>query len=268
MRLESYLLEYKEILSPEDANEIIRKKCSDYYSHALKRQYLYRGVKESYSMVIDPSQRLRTSISHNKIFFDLVNVLPSWKAFPRRNRSLMLSTSEMYAYRFGMPTVNQPKAGLCFVFPFNGAKLSIAPTKDFNFRTFEKRIQTLGIPGGMIQMVGVLEDLCSEITHKELDNSMDTYPQISNLSKKIEEKKKDQEFIYELADIDIPMEFKATLRDKSLMNILSHIVEPASAGFKLISTKEYPTGGGPEGHEVWTDGKCVVIPPGDFKRDK
>jgi hypothetical protein len=260
VRLENYLIEYKEILTPEKANKIIRTKCSDYYNHALNGYYLYRGVEKiAGPILIDPSKRLRKSLSYGKPFMDMVDNFPEWKDYPKRSRALMLSTSATHANMFATKT-----GMVCTVFPFDGSRLAVCPTKDFNMGTFMKGFQSIGVRGGMVHMSDTLEDLYELIFEDKLDFDQNVYPQLVNLSKEIERRKKEEDWIYDLAAADMPVEFKAALRSESLMSILQRIVSPKSGGFKLAETNEYIKGD----HEVWTDGKCVIMPRGTLKGGK
>ena len=250
MRLENYLLEYKKILVPAEANKIIRKNCSDYYTHALNRYYLYRGVNEIEGPIfIDPSQRVRTGSGMSKIFMDLIDNMPEWKEYPKRSRSLMASTSLVHAKGFGR---------ICMIFPFDGSRLAVAPTKDFNMGSFIQEFRSIGIAGGMVHMTDAIENLYEWINDgRFLNLKENSYPELIKLSKEIEKRKGDEDWIYELADADhIPIGFKMALRSESLIDILRRIVNPKSGGFKLAETNEYIRGN----HEIWTDGKCVVMP--------
>jgi hypothetical protein len=114
-----------------DMDELINlvKPGSDYseaYDKAKRRDFIYRGANQygdNYLAVeYTPGKRIseNTSNIYTKLLSD---IFPSWKKFPKRNRSTVATFSYDKATSYG--------GTIYIVLPKNGTEIAICPTNDF-----------------------------------------------------------------------------------------------------------------------------------------
>ena len=81
-------------LSLEETKETIRNKCPNNFSFAKKNEYfLYRGANYSDQdfLLVDPSQRTRTSLTNRNYHNWFIDNFPQWQKFPKRSKSINTS---------------------------------------------------------------------------------------------------------------------------------------------------------------------------------
>ena len=110
-------------LSLEEFNEL-RPKLQIALQKAEQGVRIYRGLEDTKAKMLytDPTNSERVSANTlNFLTLLLSHVLPSWKAWPKRSRSLICSGDYSYADSYGKPFI---------VLPIGNPKIGVAPTTD------------------------------------------------------------------------------------------------------------------------------------------
>jgi hypothetical protein len=120
-------------ISAQEAEDLIMTKCSA----SLQSTQIYRGVK-SHSMnfaLVDPTKGSpRISANTDNYYTLLIDNLPAWRAYPKRSKSIICSTSLSIADSYG--TVYR-------VYPFNNAIIGVCTDIDIWDSFTRSRISTL-----------------------------------------------------------------------------------------------------------------------------
>jgi len=258
MRLHNYILELtashdygtprSQPISKEVAMSFIQDKASDAASIYTKEGgYIYRGLQSNIESCLfnDPSKYDRMSKNTGNFYTVLFSeILPSWKKYPKRSKSLICSSSESGASSYGNPFA---------VFPQNGANIGVVPARD--------------MWGGFQNSIGQhrldLEDfnrdfefIFSELGIKSVDfsNKTTTLQAISKLQEALDniDPSKLSSRLRNMAAFDIIYPAKG----KDLIKFFDTFLSPTKNGFQLIKVGK-PL---PENKEVWTDAPCVLVP--------
>ena len=102
----------------------IEQNASEAIAALQKNKVMYRGVKNlgrDPVYLIDPKLKARKSANTRNHYTKLFDNLPSWRAYPKRSRSIICSTDKTRPSLHGKEYV---------VLPLNGAKIAICPTDD------------------------------------------------------------------------------------------------------------------------------------------
>lgn len=104
-------------------------KCSDSVTNILNNNVIYRGLgtrNKAEFMIWQQSNRTRSSANYGKDYYvDIINHLPSWKAFPDRSKSIICSIDYSYAASY---SYNYNTYVVC---PINGSVLAHCNVLDF-----------------------------------------------------------------------------------------------------------------------------------------
>lgn len=130
-----YAKKSKEI-SVEEAISLIRDNCKEAIDKARQRHFSYRGYKgDAPYYSIDPSTRER--VSGANLYNALVSILPSWKDYPPRQKSVVFTNNREAATTYG---------SAYWLFPFDGAKIAYCEGEDcwFEFSNVNHRMKSPG----------------------------------------------------------------------------------------------------------------------------
>lgn len=203
-------------------------------SNALSSTPIWRGVSGPPVIFLDtvglpPRHAANTTNTSNL----LLQVMPAWKAFPRR--SVICTTDRMYAGGYG-PVYR--------VFPVNGTKIGVCPGMDFWQLPFLKAItdsfnslNTLNIS---------LENYAHNISRMTLegDDPQILIGQLKQLARDWIQQRSDRRFYS-----------RAVKDENSILERLYEILDPANNHFTQITIGE----GIPPKREVWFDGKALLV---------
>lgn len=138
-RFNTYLLneDRSKELDQREIPEFLHSNCSQALDQYKSSGYcIYRGLRnESISLVTDPTKGTpRRSLNITNYYTLLIDNLPSWKAYPKRSRSIVGVTDPQTASDFGTNTY--------IVFPFDNSKIGICPKVDIWY-SFQNTIGNL-----------------------------------------------------------------------------------------------------------------------------
>jgi len=212
----------------EEAERIINTKCKA----SLKGTPIYRKVllKDNF-YIVDPSKFVRKSANTKNYYTLLIDyILPEWKNYPKRSRSLVATTSEKILasvfYKFQ-------------VFPFDGSKIGVCP-KDDIWLSFIKSL------GGWW-----LDDFNKDLESLGKLNNIKLSETDPNLLKKqIQSLKRTTRYQPEIKI------FKKWMKNEKLdlLKLIEEALDPNKNGFKLVKAGDKI----PFDKEVWTDGVCIL----------
>lgn len=112
-------------LSFEQVYALLKTNCSEALKAFSTGHQIYKGLQLTGNFYkTDPSLIERASANTYNYYTILFSNLPNWKAYPKRSRSLICSTSYQKAKSYAAG--NNP----FLVMPFDGARIGICPTED------------------------------------------------------------------------------------------------------------------------------------------
>jgi hypothetical protein len=223
----------------------------------LKGHTIYRGLESEQSnqmyLFVQPSLYYRESRNTNNFYTALIDVLPSWKNWPKRSQSIICSNTYRGAVTYGTVYVVLPK---------NQAKIAICPKNDF-WVSF-KNIPSMDVFNYIF--TGIFSNIYKFKTHnittdsiKALFAIIDNMPKDEFLANLINDKKyahseysKFKNYILEIL----------TDGDDTWTGFFDKILNPVFNGFELQTIENYSLYGGhkKDAHrEVWTDGDSVLL---------
>ena len=142
-----YAKKSKEI-SVEEAISLIRDNCKEAIDQALQSRFSYRGYKgDAPYYSIDPSTRER--VSGTNLYNALVSILPSWKDYPSRQKSVVFTNDREAVSTYG---------SAYWLFPFDGAKIAYCEGPDcwYEFQYVNQRMKTPSAIDGMMNRYAIL----------------------------------------------------------------------------------------------------------------
>lgn len=254
MRLKSYLLtegRTKRINIDEFVNNV-KKKCyqivDTYKSNGWSNMY-YRGIESEFNDAfgfVQPSKHTRESMWANRNTYTvLLDNLPSWKAFPKRSKSIIMTTNRTNAQR--RSGNNIPYA----IFPVNNSKIGICSYEDI-WDSFPKLMDRFGLTHMQNFNDYFMTDLNMKIGEGQYD--IDEWPDLKKLFDTI------------IPDPDTKEGFRAAhtidkfdlepFIGKKIGEAVIPFLDPKKNGFKLFT----PRNKVPDKYvETWTDGDCYLL---------
>lgn len=235
---------------------ILKHKCKnnykfmkDNYKQGNIQTFLWRGFGNDQTMMemgkystVDPSQRIRQSKNTSNYYTLLLSNLPEWQKYPKRDRSLICSTSGKKAGAYGVRFA---------VIPYDEVKLGVCPESDI-WDSFEELKQ---------EGFSTLEDFND---YFELLFSLKK----PNTYQEIVERVKNFSLPLKLSDVNnihwIPMflqNFFIQLSKKK-MSYLQELLSPDNNDFHLSSFEDLPFS---KNRECWFSGECVCVHFVDFE---
>lgn len=224
----------------EDENialEQIKTNCSEAISALKTGVKIFRGIP-SYDeyILIDPKLKMRKSTTGLEYYNILMSNLPNWRKFPRRDRSLICSTSESTADLFARIS---NKGTTYLVLPFNGAKFGVCPSDDI----FGSK---LNIKNGMgFDSINLFYSKARISDYSFKDLLITGFKNKNSLSSRF------------LDDYDMPLrqEFEKVKTLREFLALLQKLYDPVKCGFKLLPIEKLNL----ISREVWTDSKAYLV---------
>ena len=234
-------------------DKYLEQKCSS----AVKwKTEIYRGVYPSpgeygYVSPSKSKEDRKSPYATNNVYNLLFSNLPSWSSYPKRNKSIICTTSKFVALdSYGVPHR---------IFPFNGAKIGVCPEDDI-WNSFKK------LPMANLNEINVLvEKLAGQVG---LEHSYDkSYSDLLKLFNIIDDHKinnKDR-FLNDFEDRwsrtgqrYMLMLSQMGYFDKpelKLIDLFNNVLSPLNNGFRLIVVGTVTL---PSNVEVWTDSDSLL----------
>lgn len=225
-------------ITEEQFYQLLNKNCSNFLR---TNTTLYRGMKKHFAYgYVDPTKHIRKSkntSNYYTILFD--EILPSWKNWPKRSKSVICSTSITEARAYGI---------IYRVYPFNDSKIGMTSYQDIWWS-----MQGNGFPHDLDGLNSALINL-SIVFNYDLREDKQS---ILGLFKKIDQynityvvdKLKEK---YNKLSIDLV----SKKGNKSMIEHLSNIFDPFQNNFKLYNSSNYKHHAD---REVFIEGKCLMI---------
>ena len=250
-------------ISREQTKLLLKRKTNSAWKRHLEEYRIFRGIGGSNNpyKFISPSKTKRESKNTLNIINSFLDIIPSWKNWPKRSNSIICSSSPQGAGWYG--TVFQ-------VFPFNGAKIGICSQSDFweSFPVIKERFENYDVDS--------LNYLFSDIY------SLFQIP-IDPWKFKVEDAKKLIDYLNETTKRHEDVKFLYTnledgrsTRSLLLVDMINHykggdwieyfddLFNPEKNNFKLTTIEEYSQLETPK-REVWTDSNSLMINPHALK---
>jgi hypothetical protein len=212
---------------------------------------IFRGTtSEDDYMITDPSIGTRVSANTLNYYTLIIDNSDSWKEYPKRSKSIICSTSTVYADEYGT---------IYSVFPINGSKIGVCSKKDFweSFPVLKTEFDRAGIPltpwlssltrllGGLVDLTGKRPNIKTLPTLKKAFDSVDTFIR----DKEYEHKEGLNTTI--LFDVMKMLDYKG-----HLYTSVEDLLDPVKNNFKLENISDFKS---EKNREVWTDGKSIMI---------
>jgi len=240
MRYKAFLIkeERGKAISLEEAANLLKKNCKNAVKYAkTNNNQIYRGVYANPSFrYIDPKkEKPRRSANTMNYYTLLVDNSKYWKSFPKRSQSLICSTSEERVYGYGNPYQ---------VFPYDGAKIGVAPKADF-WISFDDA----GILSSFNQKIEMM------MRHYNVNIRDKSFKDIVNSFKIFDIFAKDKgipEVKEHLVDYGADW-MKYYTGD--LLQTINNLLEPSTNDFELKTIGDKL----PKEREVWTDSKSIMV---------
>jgi len=240
-------------LTKEQAIELIKKNCSgivNSYSKSHVRIYRGAGGMDDYYdyQIVDPTKgKLRRSRNTRNYYTLLMDNLTPWKAYPKRSRSIVCSTSKSKSSGYG---------NLYVVLPYNNAKIGICSTDDIWF-SFEQNMRH-----NLNEFNRILQTILSigKKSLKDLDKNWKTL--LTNFK---DSEAYIQSGLYKLdikahswsADALYKQIYDKIVNGQSYRQVFNTLLDPTQNGFQLKTPKDIPLSSIPK-NEVWV-GKAPSI---------
>lgn len=254
-------VQLKELLNTDysSANKV-------YNNNNNNAPHIYRGMTGVFDIAkIQPG--VRKSQFTSNIYTQLISeILPSWKDYPKRNRSFICTNDKSKAYLYTRGT----QGSVYEVLPKNGAKIAICPAKDiwksfkgsnlkevdFEFEDGDQfnnamllMFDKLGIrvsnsifntpnPKKVIDVYNEVDKIVKTFTSNQLFNleGVIKYKYLSN-------------FLHYMYD-----------HKMTTLELLDKMLDPVNNGFELTTIEKFGSGKETDGsHEIWTDAECLFI---------
>ena len=245
MRYKHFLVQEKAILGSgrsvditEDAAlALLNKHCSDAVKAYKKGSRIQRGVRnDAEYLSVDPkSGKPRKSANTKNYYTILMDNMKSWGQYPKRSESLICSTGNVsfgYGYMF-------------VVFPYNGAKIGVAPERDL-WLSFRKSLN-----GKNLDQIN--NNISTIMRHMNVQISDKSYLDILNAFGTFDMFIKDKPQKLNVL-IDGGIEWLEGYKGDLLKHVRKAL-DPNYNEFELKSIGDAL----PKDREVWTDSKCVMI---------
>ncbi len=281
IKLKNIVGEIRKVPAPssrrrEINHHMVKRLLQTNYSEAFKsyqeggatiRRNLNIGGDSPYYF-INPKSIERSSKEAKNFYTTLVSMLPSWKNYPKRTRSVIALTNTKPPSDYGKFQY--------YIFPLNGAKLAVSSTDDFwyggpylrnrtghsmitftnSFPDFLGRAISMNddVIDGKIDNVLTKDDIADvdEKTYGEMISKLDSLLTMDVL------KKLNPALFYsneQTSFKDVLANFKG-----SWEQYFDDLLNPESNEVHLKNITEISNTGG--SHECWTDAPCVLIEHG------
>lgn len=248
--------------------QYLQQHCPIALKRARQGHFIYRGRKDRENKILlhKPYKSNRVSYNIDLNYYNLLlSNLDNWEEFPKRNQSLIGTTSATEAKEnYGNPFV---------VFPFDNPKIGVCSSSDlwksfpYLFKNVRLTAPGIGRPDPTMEM---FNEHFHEFLHlckgRELSNDVDKsfskLKKLFNLIKKSwQQKRKTIEKIFNSKDPqDKPIQdlFKIVFEkyNGDIELAMLDLLDPKKNGFELLRLSEFNIQGN---REVWLQGPCVLV---------
>jgi hypothetical protein len=236
MRLQQYILQESRSkqLDKQEAFSLIDKHCKDAVKAYFDGKRIYRGMhnKKDY-LYIDPKKFVRKS-KNNANYYTLINDnADCWKGYPKRSQSIICSTSVNDVQSYGNPYI---------VFPYDGAKIGVAPAYDYWYSFIDE----LGM--SLDNFILFLRNTFKLLHIPLYDKS---YKDMVKSFKAFDEYMKTHQLTLDVHKM-LP---RMDLYEGDLLKHLEELMCPDNNYFELKTIDKLTD----NGVEVWTDSKSILI---------
>lgn len=249
MRLQSFLLSEGRSthVSSEFATDYIKKHCTDAIDAYNKGSKMYRGTTDKGDFaLVKPSEYNRASAYASANFYTLLlDNLSEWKRYPKRSKSIVMSTDINKAWEYSDD--GGKKLYVCL--PVNGSKIGVCSGEDI----WESFPSTLGNLGWWSDdMSSIYGDWASESWNlfKQTINDYDkevTVQMVRRLKLTMNNRNRwFDKYADNIQDVG---------SSKPMLDVLTELFNPSKNGFKLMKVGDIL----PKYKEVWTDGDSILI---------
>jgi len=226
---------------------------------------IYRGFGDldNGTYIINPNVINRKSANTTNYYTELINNLPLWKDFPKRQ---MICTTNY----FTAETFSDSLSVFEIVPISNDTKIGICPTSDI-WNSFKYMRNKFGLKmdidlyyiNELFEVIGLKDDYSDIITNfKErlidIYNKNYTNLKISDYDFKFYDhdiNKIMDEMYFKVFDIE---KIVKELKNKTSLEFLNDAFNPIKNDFKLITYKNYKKLSNFENNEIWFDEKCII----------
>lgn len=270
------------ILEKDQAQKLLESTYSDsYYYHKHNKLHLYRAdaMNIEYGIV---TPGIRASADTTNVYNRLISdVLPSWKQWPKRNNSIIFTSS----YRAVTHYKDNVDGYIYNIFPYNSAKIVVCPTTDM-WDAFENNFDGQGLNYIEDQLLKFLSTAYFLATNTNIAETLDTYrdyydsgqsdvafkhikriflggsnAEINNIINVIN----NYDIINDAVLNDVSgfrKYFISKMKDYKLsfMQLLDYLFAPENNGFRMvdnITDLVTITNGDHYGYEMWTNSDCL-----------
>jgi hypothetical protein len=235
--------------------KLIKTRFSVAYEKYLSGYGIYRGMT-NYGKPIFVTPGTRTSVNTNNFYTRLFSgILDSWSNYPKRERSIICTSSPYTACGFG--------TSVCVVLPENKSLIGICPTDDI-WQSFSDIHQLTYLNDVMLDLfdwafgwklshnIIDLFNKADDATIIQYLNDLDV--ELENLD--FEEFAEDHD--YSAIEMDIMQLIEN--RNCPLIEFFNDLLDPDNNRFMLKSIEAYRLNSETEDREVWTEAQCLLIP--------
>jgi hypothetical protein len=260
-KFKNFLFEYDDMAyrktrsaSIEKESELLKMLSSD-YTDAVKAfnngNKIFRGTSSTDDyMITDPSIGTRISANTYNYYTLVIDNSSAWKAYPKRSKSIICTSSPEYADEYGT---------IYAVFPINGSKIGVCSDEDFwdSFPVLTTAFTRAGIDapplldtltrflGQLIGLIGSQLYIKTLPTLKKAFTAFDTFIADKEYTKRPSLNTKALFTILEMLD------YKG-----NLFTSVENLLDPVKNKFKLENIRDFTV---EKHHEVWTSGKSIMI---------
>jgi len=254
MKLQRYLIEGRTQSLPKDEFEKLLR--TDYRDSVMSvingKGMLFRGNKDTpqYGYVDTSKGKLRRSANTSNEYTLCIDNSSRWKNYPRRGRSLICSTSLLYAINYGH---------LNIVLPINGSSIGICSDDDFwySFPYIEKVLHIRDMDSFNSEFRDLLRWGTGNRTNDK--NWAQLRSAMKEFDKKFENYNYDWDNVFSEIYSGINYTKSASAWDDawkgSLQKTINDIIDPVNNEFKLVNIGDQFD----DDCEAWFSGKSLVI---------
>jgi hypothetical protein len=218
----------------------IKAKCKQAILALKKERAIFKGLHGSdydYDVYLtNPKLKIRKSQNTSNQYTLLFSNLPSWKDYPKRNRSLICTTSVSIAKGYGRTFL---------VLPLDGAKIGVCPGQDM----WDTTLISIGKNVHTIDFVEILEN--RGITGNTYEQLMKSF--VKNKSELYSIDTFSSYFITELKKCNNTVEME---------QLLNKFLNPTHNKFELKSCFSLPKmkqSYDDDSYECWTDSESYLV---------
>ena len=254
-------ISYKELTIPETVTLLKTPEYSQSYAAFIdeREHHIYRGDGRYQFLTAEVIPGKRKSENTYNIYTRLFSdILPSWRPYPKRNRSFICTTSQLHAFEY----VYHDFQVYC-MFPKNNVKIGVCSNDDIwnSFPILNKyRIESLDeFNRFFITFLSKFSDL-KERQVIDIFNTGNTL-QLKQLFSKVEHNIKDYD-VNKLHTKTLIKYIASTIKNdnRSIVDILNNdLLNPTVNGFKLLNNISKLPLINNESYELWFSGQCIMV---------